>query len=140
MKQNIEQPLSIDSSFPLEDVDFVVGGSHVLIENGEPGGGSLPAGRHPRTAIGIDDEDFAYLVVVDGRSSASSGMSLAELQRYLDGLGLLNAINLDGGGSSTMVLQGSVVNTPSDGRERSVASVVEFTQQHVTCRHDFVRC
>ena len=79
-------------------------------------------------------------MVADGRSNASRGMSLAELQMYLDGLGLLNAINLDGGGSSTMVLRGSVMNTPSDGRERSVASVVEFTQQHVTCRHDFVRC
>jgi hypothetical protein len=140
MKQNIQHPLSFDSSFPLADVDFVVGGSHVLIQNGEPAGGSLPAGRHPRTAIGIDEEGFAYLVVADGRSSASFGMSLAELQMYLDGLGLLNAINLDGGGSSTMVLRGSVMNTPSDGRERSVASVVEFTQQHVTCRHDFVRC
>jgi hypothetical protein len=140
MKQNIEHPLSIDSSFPLSDVDFVVGGSHVLIQNGEAGGGSLSAGKHPRTAIGIDEEGFAYLVVADGRSSASIGMSLAELQMYLDGLGLLNAINLDGGGSSTMVLRGSVMNTPSDGRERSVASVVEFTQQHVTCRHDFVRC
>ena len=140
MMQNIEHPLTIDESFPLSDVDFVVGGSHVLIQNGAPAGGSLPAGRHPRTAIGIDEEGFVYLVVADGRSSASFGMSLAELQMYLDGLGLLNAINLDGGGSSTMVLRGSVMNTPSDGRERPVASVIEFTHKHATCRHDFVRC
>ncbi len=81
-----------------------------------------------------------YFAVVDGRSSASVGMTLVELQHYLSRLGLVNAINLDGGGSSTMVLQQSVMNSPSDGRERSVAAVVEITEQRGTCWHGFVRC
>ena len=140
MSQNIEQPLSISTSFPLPEVEFVVGGSHVLLRDGEPGAASLPGGRHPRTAIGIDGEGFVYLVVVDGRSSISIGMSLAELQTYLDRLGLVNAINLDGGGSSTMVVQGSVMNTPSGGRERAVAGVVEFAGRRASCWYEFVRC
>ena len=141
MKQNIEGPLSFNTSSPLSAVDFMVGGSHVLLQNGEPSdGSSLPSGRHPRTAVGIDEEAFVYIVVVDGRSTASIGMSLAELQKYLSRLGLVNAINLDGGGSSTMVLQGSVMNTPSGGAERSVAGVVEIAEQRATCWHGFVRC
>ncbi len=141
MKQNIERPISFSTSSPLSAVDFMVGGSHVLLQNGEPSDGtSFASGRHPRTAIGIDEQSFVYVVVVDGRSEASIGMSLAELRNYLGGLGLVSAINLDGGGSSTMVLQGSVVNTPSDGRERSVAGVVEIAEQHPTCWHEFVRC
>jgi exopolysaccharide biosynthesis protein len=63
-----------------------------------------------------------------------------ELQQYLSQLGLVNAINLDGGGSSTMVLQQSVMNTPSDGAERSVGAVVEVTEQRETCWHELIRC
>jgi len=141
MKQNIEQPLTFSTSFPIPSVDFIVGGSHVLIQNGEPGElNSHLGGRHPRTAIGIDNEEFVYFVVVDGRSRVSVGMTLVELQQYLSQLGLVNAINLDGGGSSTMVLQQSVMNTPSDGRERSVAAVVEVTEQRGTCWHELIRC
>ncbi|NIN67463.1 MAG: hypothetical protein GTO63_22730 [Anaerolineae bacterium] len=141
IKQNIKQPLTFSTSFPMPGVDFIVGGSHVLIRDGELSElNSLLSGRHPRTAIGIDDEGFVYFAVVDGRSSASVGMTLVELQHYLSRLGLVNAINLDGGGSSTMVLQQSVMNSPSDGRERSVAAVVEVTEQRGTCWHGFIRC
>ncbi len=141
IRQNIDQPLTFSTSFPIPDVDFVVGGSHALIQNGTPGDlGYYSGGRHPRTAIGIDSEGFVYFVVVDGRSSASVGMTLVELQEYLSQLGLVNAINLDGGGSSTMVLQQSVVNSPSEGAERSVAAVVEVTEQWGTCWHELIRC
>ncbi len=118
-----------------------MGGYHVLIQDGEPSElNSHLRGRHPRTAIGIDNEGFVYFVVVDGRSSVSVGMTLAELQQYLSQLGLVNAINLDGGGSSSMVLQQSVMNTPSDGAERSVGAVVEVTEQRGTCWHELIRC
>ncbi len=141
MKQNIEHPLTFTTASPTASVEFMVGGSHVLVRDGEPSElNSYLGGRHPRTAIGTDKEGFVYLVVVDGRSEASIGMTLAELQRYLSQLGLVNAINLDGGGSTTMVLQESVMNTPSDGRERSVAAVVEVTEQRVTCWHELIRC
>jgi hypothetical protein len=141
MKSNGEEPLSLSAASPIPDVGFAVGGSHLLIEDGEPGElDSRLSGRHPRTAIGIDDEGFVYFVVVDGRSADSVGMTLVELQEYLSELGLVNAMNLDGGGSSTMVLQQSVMNTPSGGRERAVASVIEVTEQQEACWNELIRC
>lgn len=144
MRQNKAQPLTFSTSFPIPGVDFMVAGSHALIQDGEPTMLTMLSSdlgvRNPRTAIGIDNEGFVYLLVVDGRSSASVGMTLVGLQQYLAQLGIVNAINLDGGGSSTMVLQQSVVNTPSDGKERSVGAVVEVTEQTAACWHKFVRC
>jgi exopolysaccharide biosynthesis protein len=80
--------------------------------------------RHPRTALGLSrDQKTLYLVVVDGRSAASVGMTCAELAALLQRLGAWTAFNLDGGGSSTMYLEGlGVVNQPSDGRERVVGN------------------
>ena len=80
--------------------------------------------RHPRTAIGWNDSYF-YLVTVDGRQPhLSVGMTLNELARYLVSLGCREAMNLDGGGSTTMWVGGSVVNRPSDGEERAVANAL----------------
>ena len=71
--------------------------------------------RHPRTLIGRDREGDVWLVVVDGRQPGhSAGMSLPELTDFSRRLGLVDALNLDGGGSSTMVVKGNVVNRPSD--------------------------
>lgn len=71
--------------------------------------------RHPRTLIGRDGEGDTWLVVVDGRQPGHSvGMSLPELTALSRRLGLVDALNLDGGGSSTMVVKGAVVNRPSD--------------------------
>jgi phosphodiester glycosidase len=83
-------------------------------------------GRHPRTMLGIDRAGFAWLVTVDGRQpDASNGMTLAELQRFARRLGLTDALNLDGGGSTTMVIAGNVVNRPSDPtRARTVSDVL----------------
>ena len=86
---------------------------------------------NPRTAIGIVDELHYLFVVSDGRTSASEGLSLLELAQVLQELGAKTAYNLDGGGSSTMVFQGKVVNNPtSNGRnisERSVSDIVCIT-------------
>jgi hypothetical protein len=80
--------------------------------------------RHPRTAIGLSrDRRTMYLVVVDGRSSRSAGMTLAELAVLVQGLGAHEALNLDGGGSTTMWLASDgVLNSPSDGSQRVVAN------------------
>lgn len=80
--------------------------------------------RHPRTALGLSrDQKTLYLVVVDGRSAASVGMTCAELAALLKGFGSWTAMNLDGGGSSTMYVEGrGVVNQPSDGHERIVGN------------------
>ncbi|NOY98319.1 MAG: phosphodiester glycosidase family protein [Chloroflexi bacterium] len=109
-----------------------ISGSHMLVENGEPVAGlddSIPA---PRTAIGVDfGPDRLVIVVVDGRQPFySEGATLAELADLLISYGAYAAMNLDGGGSSTLVVAGPfgprVVNSPIDshipGRERPVAN------------------
>ena len=77
-------------------------------------------GRAPRTAVGIKKDGTILVVVADGRSSRSAGMTLSELARYLIQLGADRAMNFDGGGSSEMVVNGAVKNRPSDGTERPV--------------------
>lgn len=80
--------------------------------------------RNPRTAIAFND-DYIFFVVVDGRSGISVGMNMAELGDFcLNILGATDAINQDGGGSSTLWINGQVVNVPSDGTERPVANGV----------------
>ncbi len=72
-------------------------------------------GRHPRTMFGIDRAGYAWLVTVDGRQpDTSAGMTLTELQRLARRIGLTDALNLDGGGSTTMVIGGRIVNQPAD--------------------------
>jgi len=77
--------------------------------------------RHPRTAVGYTaDKQTIIVVVVDGRQpDLSAGMTLPELARLLLAEGAAHAYNLDGGGSSTMVVRETIVNSPSDGSERA---------------------
>lgn len=82
----------------------------------------IRVGRAPRTAIGEMKDGTIWLIVVDGRSASSVGMTLEELARYLAERNIYQAMNLDGGGSSDLVVQGTVKNNPSDGRERAVGS------------------
>lgn len=82
---------------------------------------------NPRTAVGIIDTNHFVFVVSDGRTSESSGLSLYELATFMQGLGVKTAYNLDGGGSSTMYYNGSVINKPTtNGRisERAVSDIV----------------
>jgi hypothetical protein len=85
--------------------------------------------RHPRSAIGADDQ-FIYLVQVDGRQPRlSMGMTLNELGDYLVKLGCKDALSLDGGASSTFWLNGRVLNSPCHGREREIANGLVVVQQ-----------
>jgi hypothetical protein len=80
--------------------------------------------RHPRTAFGWN-EQFFFLVQVDGRQKdLSLGMTLDELSDYLVKLGCTDALNLDGGGSSSLWFEGRVRNNPCDGYERSIANAL----------------
>jgi hypothetical protein len=108
-----------------------VGGSEVLVARGAvmtEDDGEL----HPRTAVGIDsDNGRILLVVVDGRSEASRGYTLAELGRLMVQLGAEEALNLDGGGSSTMAVtppagELAVANAPSGGQQREVPQGLGF--------------
>ena len=81
--------------------------------------------RHPRTCVGITGESIIF-ITVDGRTDEAAGMSLPELQAFLLSLGCLEAINLDGGGSTTMWTRAQgIVNRPSDkSGERPVANAL----------------
>jgi hypothetical protein len=84
--------------------------------------------RHPRTVIGLDRRGDIWLIVVDGRQPSSAGMAFSDLQRLSDRLQLTDALNLDGGGSTTMVVQGKVVNRPSDAKgPRAVSDAIGVT-------------
>ncbi|GAA1794469.1 hypothetical protein GCM10009795_045030 [Nocardioides hankookensis] len=111
---------------------MAITGNHLLIKDGVV---NVIDDRvmHPRTAVGIDRDTGEVLVlVVDGRRAGSRGYTMLELANLMVDLGADQALNLDGGGSSTMVARGTagrnrVVNTPSDGFLRRVANALEVT-------------
>ncbi len=84
--------------------------------------------RNPRTFAGFNrDTTRFFLCTVDGRQASSAGMTFDEMASFLVSLGVTNAFNLDGGGSTTMVVRGETVNSPSDpGGERGVANTVQL--------------
>ena len=86
---------------------------------------------NPRTAIGVKADGTYLFVVADGRTDDSEGLSLYELAQFMQEQGAVTAYNLDGGGSSTMVFNGNVINNPTggmaghgSGSERSVSDIV----------------
>ena len=121
--------VTLDYAAHLKNIDFSIGGGSVMVKDGKAVSQySLNiSGQHPRTAAGITrDKKQLILLTVDGRSNNFRGLNQPELAQLLIELGAYDAINLDGGGSTTMVMRplGSsslkVVNTPSDGAERRV--------------------
>ncbi len=120
--------------FDWAKVDQVVGGGPFLVVNNKPYIDWKQAGfkenfaekRHPRTAVGKTASGDVWFVIVDGRQDMSDGATLAELADVMVGLGCTDAINLDGGGSSTMNLFGMTLNRPSDGKERPISNAVLF--------------
>ena len=104
-----------------------------LVENGEivvdtnsEVGQSMSS--NPRTAIGIIDENHYIIIVSDGRTSESEGLSLYQLAEIMKSYGVKTAYNLDGGGSSTLYFNGQVINKPTTNgntiSERSVSDIV----------------
>jgi hypothetical protein len=81
--------------------------------------------RNPRTFGGVDAKGRTVLITADGRSTSSMGLGIGETAAVARSLGLRNAINLDGGGSTTMVVEGAVINVPSDATgERPVGDAL----------------
>jgi len=101
---------------------LVEDGASVLADDADPEGFSagagqfdsdITAGRYPRAALGIDDHRL-LAVACDGRTKWDSGMTLAELADTMAGLGATEALNLDGGGSASLVHQGRLRNRPRE--------------------------
>jgi hypothetical protein len=126
--------LRLEFSPPLPEGAHVLGGGPQLLRAGrvvwqesareEQFSESLTKSRHPRTAAGIAGARL-LLVTVDGRQpGVSEGMDLAELSALMRESGCTEAINLDGGGSTTLWVRGAVENRPSSGRERKIANAL----------------
>jgi hypothetical protein len=101
----------------------IVGGAGLLVRDGKPIEDwtvedlrqGFDTERHPRTMIGVDGRGDVWLVAVDGRQlNHSIGMTFGDLQRLAARLGLRDALNLDGGGSTTLVVRDAIANQPSD--------------------------
>ena len=135
---SILNQLSIESILegPLSWPQELIGGGPLLLNRGqivvdsmavvEGIAESFLTTRHPRTAIGWNaDQSKVWLVVVDGRQDHSVGMSLQELSQLFIDIGATEALNLDGGGSSALVFEGEVRNSPSDPTgERKVTNAL----------------
>lgn len=118
--------LSWSLGFP--EVLDTIGGNPLLVEDGRLAAGPCDnsgfCARNPRTGAGLTAGGRLLLVVVDGRRKKSVGMTPAQFARLFRYLGARDAINLDGGGSSTMWVKGRIVNRPSDGHERRVGNAL----------------
>jgi hypothetical protein len=103
-----------------------VGGAPLLLENGQVVGECHSGcGSQPRTGIGVTARGHILLVVIDGRQPRwSVGPTAVEFAQIMRDLGAVTALNLDGGGSSDMVVDGQVVNRPSDGHERAISNAI----------------
>lgn len=104
-----------------------------LVENGEIAVGTneevgQAMASNPRTAIGIIDENHYIIVVSDGRTSESKGLSLYQMAEVMKSYGVKTAYNIDGGGSSTLYFNGQIINKPTTGgnkiSERAVSDIV----------------
>lgn len=115
-KKDVE--LSIKTNPNWEGVKHIISGGPYLVKNGEVfvdmTAQKLQAigGRNPRSAIGYTKENNFIFVAVDGREGSSIGMTLMELANFMQSIGCVGAINLDGGGSTVMYVNGKVVNNP----------------------------
>ena len=90
---------------------YLVKNSKVYVDMAEQKLGSI-GGRNPRTAVGYTADNNLIIVTVDGRESSSVGMTLNELANFMKSIGCYNAMNLDGGGSTVLYVNGHVVNHP----------------------------
>ncbi len=133
-------------SVSLSKIKELVGGNPKLVVDGKNKGDNVS--REPRTAIGFSkDTTKLYVFAVDGRRGGfSDGMTFSELADFMIASGVYTGLNLDGGGSTTMILRDSVVNKPSNGSEREVSNSLLFltragkgTLTHVQISPDYFK-
>lgn len=117
---------------PWDSATWVLGAGPRLVTNGrvtntaaeEEFPSDIRVGRAPRSAVAVLRNGNYLFAVVDGRQATSKGLTLTAWAQLLVKFGAYNAINLDGGGSSALVIGGNLQNSPSDGHERAVGSAL----------------
>lgn len=132
-------PAEPDSAAAPWRVEDALGAGPALVANGQVNvttheevffGTAIPY-THPRTAAGVTADGRLLLMLVDGRQRQSRGVSLEELAALMVGIGAEEALNLDGGGSSSLVVNGKLVNNPAGrGSEREVMTAVGVFCDH----------
>ena len=133
VKNKTENGSAIPVNFSKWKMQTAVGGGPVLLQNGEikianneerKFGGTAINNHEPRTAIGYTKNHQLIILVCEGRSDSAAGLTLIQAAQILKDLNCVEALNLDGGGSSCMLINGKGTNTPSSkGVQRSVPSV-----------------
>ncbi len=125
----IDDPVLLDYDVNLKNLSFSIGGGSLMVKDGVAmkSFSNNIAGVNPRTAVGISkDKKQLIIITIDGRTHNMRGVNQPELAQILIELGAYEAINLDGGGSTEMLVKNlgqkspSIVNFPSDGGERRV--------------------
>jgi hypothetical protein len=127
-------PVKADGS-PYEQLLMGAGGGPVIIKGGEVhitydqevffGSGINGTGKEPRSAVGFTEDGRVIMMVVDGRQESSEGVTLQRLAEILLSLDVIEAINLDGGGSTTLAVNHKLVNRPTGGTtQRSVPTII----------------
>jgi hypothetical protein len=118
---------------PPIDILQAIGGGAILLKDGnivfrstgeQPLPQEVTEKKNPITAVAIDSNNKVYFLIIDGRNPQSAGMTYSELANYLKTIGMRDALTLDGGGSSQIVINDNTMNTPSDGRERAIANAI----------------
>ena len=145
----VGDPIKVDVLLKpnVEKIKFAVGAGTMLVKDGKKTDITHNvSGNNPRTVFGInDDGKKIYMVTVDGRQSKSVGMTLSTLADFLVEYGIDTAVNLDGGGSTTLVAKSlgndknEVVNLPSGGSLRAVANGIGITSDAQTGKLDLIK-
>lgn len=133
-----EDFVNVEHGADFNEAIHIIGAGPMLVKDGEiyvtadaeqfpP---DIRVGRAPRSAVGVTQYGDYIFAVVDGRQAHSKGCTLTEWARILrDNFGAVNALNLDGGGSTELVFKGSLVNIPSDGKERPVGDALTILRK-----------
>lgn len=117
--KNKDAKLTIKTNPEWKNVKHIISGGPYLVKDSDVFVDmtaqklSAIGGRNPRSAIGYTADNNLILVAVDGREGSSIGMTLMELANFMKSIGCVNAMNLDGGGSTVMYVKGAVVNKPA---------------------------
>lgn len=127
--------VQINTNPKWENVKHIISGGPYLVKNSEVfvdmSAQKLQSigGRNPRTAIGYTKDNDLILITADGREGSSIGLTLVELANLMKSLGCTNAINLDGGGSTVMYVNGQIVNRPAQTGGIALSNAVVISKK-----------
>ncbi len=129
--------LNIKPTENFKDVDHIIAGGPFLVKDGDiyidynEEKLSAITGPNPRSAVGYTKDGEFIMVTIDGREKSSVGMTLNQLARYMKSLGCENAINLDGGGSSVLYVNGKIKNSPAQTGGIPISNALVITESDI---------